>query len=320
MAQQGYPLRLPLRLMETFRSVFYTPIYVAVGGGFLESAGLDVTFSTCPSQYPHPLSALNHGAADIVQSGIMRSIIAADWGAETVPAHFAKINSRDGFFVLSRRPIEEVGEGSRGKFRWEGLLGSTVIPVGFSPMPWASFQFALRNHGVEPEQLNLMTGLSLDQAVAAFRDGKADFIHLPEPAAEQLLAEGSGHLAIALGPENGHIAYSSFAATNRFLTENQDLVSRFMEGYSKALRWLAGSEAAEIVEAVAPFFDQVPGELISQAISRYQAQETWPNHPALAEPEYEGLQEILMGAGLVRERQPYEKVVRPEFAEALGST
>ncbi len=311
MAQQGYPLRL----METFRSVFYTPIYVAVAGGFLQSAGLDVTFSTCPSQYPHPLSALNHGAANIVQSGIMRSIIAADWGAETVPAHFAKINSRDGFFVLARRSGEEV----QGEFRWESLLGSTVIPVGFSPMPWAFFQFALRKHGVEPEQLNLMTGLSLDQAVAAFRDGQADFIHLPEPAVEQLLAEGTGHLAIALGPENGHIAYSSFAATNRFLTENQELVSRFMEGYSRALRWLAGSEAAEVAEAVAPFFDQVPQELITQAISRYQAQETWPHHPALAEPEYQGLQEILVSAGLVRERQPYEKVVRPEFAEAVGS-
>lgn len=251
MAQQGYPSRLPLRLMETFRSVFYTPIYVAVAGGFLESAGLDVTFSTCPAQYPHPLSALNHGAADMVQSGIMRSIIAADWGAERVPAHFAKINSRDGFFVLSRRSPEEVGE----EFRWESLVGSNVIPVGFSPMPWASFQFALRNHGVEPEQLNLVTRLSLEQAVAAFRDGQADFIHLTEPAVEQLLAEGSGHLAIALGPENGHIAYSSFAATNRFLTENPDLVSRFMEGYSQALRWLAGSEAAEIADAVAPFFD-----------------------------------------------------------------
>ena len=68
MAQQSHRLRLPLRLIETFRSVFYTPIYVAVAGGFLESAGLDVTFSTCPSQYPHPLSALNHGAANIVQS------------------------------------------------------------------------------------------------------------------------------------------------------------------------------------------------------------------------------------------------------------
>ena len=38
--------RQPLRLMETWRSIFYTPIYVSVAGGFLEREGLDVTFST----------------------------------------------------------------------------------------------------------------------------------------------------------------------------------------------------------------------------------------------------------------------------------
>ena len=110
--------RLPLRLMETFRTVFYTPIYVSVAGGFLEEAGLDVSFSTCPPQFPHPLSALKHEAADIVQSGIMRCIIALDWGAESVPLHFAKINARDGFFILSRQPQTE--------FNWESLRGEGV--------------------------------------------------------------------------------------------------------------------------------------------------------------------------------------------------
>ena len=123
--------RYRLRLMETFRTVFYTPIYVTVAGGYLESEGLDVDFRTCPATYPHPLSALNNGAADIVQSGIMRSIIASDWGAETVPRHFAEINSRDGFFVLGRQPAEVLD--------WSRFANSTVIPVGFSPMPWASF-------------------------------------------------------------------------------------------------------------------------------------------------------------------------------------
>ena len=40
--------RYSLRLMEVFRTVFYTPIHVAVAGGFLESEGLDVSFSSCP--------------------------------------------------------------------------------------------------------------------------------------------------------------------------------------------------------------------------------------------------------------------------------
>jgi hypothetical protein len=34
----------------------------------------------------------------------------------------------------------------------------------------------------------------------------------------------------------------------------------------------------------------------------------------LGQPEYEGLQEILLSAGLVKERQPYKKVVRRDFA------
>jgi NitT/TauT family transport system substrate-binding protein len=301
--------RFPLRLMETFRSVFYTPIYVSLTGGFLENEGLDVTFETCPPRYAHPLSALNHGAADITQSGIMRSIIAFDWGAESVPKHVAKINSRDGFFVLSRPGSSE--------FRWENLRGARVIPVGFSPMPWASFQFAMRRHDVSPQDLELLPGLSLDDAVAAFRTGGADFIHVPEPAAEQLIADGVAQLAVALGPENGHVAYSSFAATNRFISENADVVSRFVQGFARALTWLVQSDAAQVGESIASFFPEVDRELITQAVARYKSQDTWPSHPALEPPEYEGLQEILMAAGLVQESQPYEKVVSPEFAQGV---
>ena len=303
-AREGQPE--PLRLMETFRTVFYTPIYVSVAGGFLEQEGLDVTFSTSPSQFPHPLSALKHGAADIVQSGIMRCIIALDWGAETAPQHFAEINARDGFFVLSREP--------QPNFSWDRLRGASVIPVGFSPMPWASFQYAMRNNGVDPGGLNLLMGLSLDDAVAAFRDGRADFIHLPQPAAEQLIADGTAHPAVALGPENGHMAYSSFAATREFLARRPDTVRRFVAGFAKALEWLNAAGPEEIARAISSFFPDVPLELLSRAVERLQTQGTWPSTPALEQPEFERLQDALMAAGLVREHQEYGAVVTREFA------
>ena len=299
--------RYRLRLMETFRTVFYTPIYVTVAGGYLESEGLDVDFQTCPSQFPHPLSALNHGAADIVQSGIMRSIIASDWGAEVVPRHFAEINSRDGFFVIGRQPSEG--------FQWADFAGSTIIPVGFSPMPWASFQYALRNNGVALEGLSLMQGLGLNEAIEAFQAGQADFIHLPEPAAEQLLADGVGHLTVALGQVNGHIAYSSFAATSAFLNGRPDTVHRLVAGYSSALEWLAGASAAQTCEVVKSFFPDTDPDLITASIARYKEQETWPATPHLGRHEYGGLQEILMAAGMVRQWQPYEKVVTTAFTE-----
>ena len=304
--------RQPLRLIETFRSVFYTPIYVSVAGGFLEKEGLDVDFKTCPPEFAHPLSALNRGGADIAQSGIMRSIISSDWGAETVPMHFAKINSRDGFFVLSRTNQEP--------FLWESLKGAKLIPVGFSPMPWASLQFALRRHGVEPDELDLVTGLSFDDGISAFREGHAEYIHVPQPAAELLLDDGMGHVAVALGPENGHLAYSSFAATNQFLDSQPETVQRFTIGFANALEWLAANNAQEVGQAIASFFPEVRLELVVKSVARLKAQDNWPTDPVLAQPEYENLHDILVAAGLAKERQPYSKVVRTDIVETALSS
>ena len=303
------PIHHQLRVMETFRSLFYTPIYVSISGGFWQTAGLDISFSTTPSEYPHPLSAINHGAADIVQSGIMRSIIAADWGAETVPIHFAKINSRDGFFVVSRH--------QSANFQWEDLRGSKLIPVGFSPMPWASLQSALKKHSIEPDEIQLLHGLSLTDAISAFAEGRADYIHLPEPYAGQLIQQGIGHLIISLGTENGHIAYSSFATSNNFLEEQSDTLDKFMAGYSKALEWLSNADRDEISRSVTPFFDKIPSPQIEDAIARYKNQGTWSATPDLNEPEYQGLQDILIDAGLVIERQAYERVVTTRFFDNL---
>ena len=300
--------RYPLRLMEVFRTVFYTPIYVSVAGGFLESEGLDVTFFTCPPQYAHVHSALLQGAADISGSGIMRSIIASDWGAEVVPAHIAQINARDGFFVL--------GRGDTAGFQWASLQGATVIPVGFSPMPWASFQYALRKHGVDPAALKLIPGLSLQEAVETYQRGEGDFIHLPLPAAEQLIADGTAHMAAAVGPANGHIAFSSFAATNTYLDTNREIVHRFIRGYARALTWMDDNDPTEIGEAIATFFPDVPKDLVIRSVARYKQQDTWPSTPDLDEPEVQALQDILIAAGLVKERQPYAKVARPEFLRA----
>ncbi len=302
--------RDPLRLMETFRSLFYTPIYVAVSGGFFQQEGLDVEFSTCPPGY-HGLSALNGGIADMVQSGPMRSIIAADWGAEVVPTHIIEINSRDGFFLVGRVPQEG--------FQWDNLKGATLIPVGFSPMPWSSLSYALVNNGVDLADVRLIRGLSLQDAMDAFRRGDGDFIHVPQPAVEQLIHEGTGHLAVALGPVNGHIAYSSIAVTQRTLVEKAEVVQRFTQGFYNAQIWLEQSDAETISDAVYQFFSGMDKSVILRALARYKEQDTWAKDPLLREDGYDALQDVLMNAGLIASRQSYERIIRTDFAlKAMG--
>ena len=81
---------------------------------------------------------------------------------------------------------------------------------------------------------------------------------------------------------------------------------------------MAASDAEAVGGAVAPFFPDVPGHLLVRSVARYQRQGTWPVDPMLDPPEYDGLQDILLAAGMVKERQPYPKVVRPEFVVSPG--
>jgi len=90
----------------------------------------------------------------------------------------------------------------------------------------------------------------------------------------------------------------------------------FVRGFAKGLEWIASNDAAAITGQVAEFFSGVIPELVLKSVERYKDHGTWPSDPRLEEPEYQGLQNILIGAGLAQQPQPYSKVVRPEFAKA----
>ena len=130
------------------------------------------------------------------------------------------------------------------------------------------------------------------------------------------MADGAGHLLAALGPENGHLAYSSFAATHSFLEERPDTAQRFTVGFARALRWLSETDPAEVAAAVAGFFPGTSTEVLAASIGRYKEQEQWPDDPMLGQPEYDSLHDILLAAGMCRERQPYAKVVTTGIAES----
>ena len=305
----SYPTSL--RLLETFRNLFYTPIYVAVSGGFLYRRGLNVKFSTMP-EGGAMMDTLRSGEADIAQTGISRSLVELDEGREDAPLHFAEINSRDGFFLVAREAPPDPE--SAGGWNWSMLEGATLAPVGFTPVPWNSLRAAMIKNGVAPDSVNVVPGLSAADAIARFRAGDLDYVHLPHPQAGVLVAEGSGYLAAALGPELGHICYSSFAAMPDFIDANPQVVQSFVSGFDDALQWLIAAQDAEIAAHAQPFFPDLDTALIEDCIRQYRANRTWPDRAAITRPSFDAMRDILIDGGMVRERHAYERLVRPEFA------
>ena len=295
-----------LRLMDTYRNLFYTPIYTAVSGGFLYAEGLDVMFGTVPADRP-PLDMLRQGEVDIIQTGISRSLMALDDGDEDAPLHIAEINQRDGFFLVSRTPTDN--------WQWSHLEGATLIPIGFTPVPLTSLTAALHKHSVDIDSITMLKGLSAEDALTAFRRGDADYIHMPNPQAQTLIEDGVGYLAASLGNEHGYLCYSSFAATPAFIDQQPEVVHRFVRGFYKAQQWLAAADPATVAERVKPFFSGVPDSVLQTSIARYKALEIWPETPDIGIDGYDAMRQVLIDGGLVHGRHPYERLVRSEFAE-----
>ena len=299
-----------LRLMTTYRNLFYTPIYAAVAGGFLYAEGLDVMFGNIPDG-SSALDMLRRAEVDIVQTGISRSMMALDAGESDAPLHIAEINRGDGFFLFGRTPAEN--------WRWRDLEGATLIPIGFTPVPLTTLSAALRKRGVDIRKIRMLSGMSADDALAAFRRGDADYIHMPNPQAQALIADGVGCIAAELGREHGYLCYSSFAAAPRFIETMPHIAERFTRGFYKAQQWLASTAAPEIASRVAPFFPECPPTVLERSVSQYKALGTWSTSPAIGIDGYNAMRDILIDGGLVKRPHPYERLVRHEFARRAMS-
>jgi NitT/TauT family transport system substrate-binding protein len=299
-----------LTVVETFRSLFYAPQFVALHGGHFEAEVLAVTIRTAGDGVS-TTGALLDGLAEISLGGLMRSFELADRGAGIL-VHFAEVNSRNGFFLLSRVP--------RPRFQWADLVGRTVISFAEAPTPWQCMLKVLRREGVDPTQVTIRRDLPVPQAVDAFRAGQADFLEQGQPVVEQLLMEGAAHLVVSMGEATGPVPFSSYMTTPRFLREDSDTVRRFTRGLFRAQGWLAKQSGATIADLIAPSFPDIDPVLRTRAVDRYLRQGTWARDPILRQPGYDYLQSILIDGGFIRSSHRYEDLVDTSIARQVAET
>ncbi len=300
-----------VRVVEPFRSLFYAPQFIALHGGHFAAEGLEIVLRTGGGGLS-TTGALIDGSAAICLGGIMRSLAVADGGGPVLP-HFAEVNSRNGFFLLSREP--------RPDFAWSDLTGRTVISFAEAPTPWQCMLTVLRRHGVDPTRVNIERALPTAEAVAAFEGGHGDFLEQGQPVVEELLASGRAHLVASMGEATGPIPFSSYMTTWEFLRRERDVVTRFVRALSRAQRWMASARAAEIAAMVAPSFTDISAAIRERAVGRFLRQGTWARDPLLRREGYDYLQRVLLDGGFIERTHRYEDLIDTEVArDVMAST
>ena len=295
---------MQITLYETFRAVFYTGFYLAHALKLYEAEGLDVRLSAAKDP-AGAVRALLAGEADVIWSGPMRLMQEHDRHPTSQLVGFAEMVTRDPFYVVGRTP--------RPQFRFADLLDCRLATVSEVPTPWLCLQEDIRRAGVDPGRIDRVTDGTMAQNADALRSGSVDAVQLFEPFVEMLVREGAGHIWWTAA-DRGPTSYTTLITLKPRLERDPETALKMTRALHRAQQWLHSHRPDEIAAAVAPFFPQLPQDVLTGAIARYAGTGIWGHDPLLPPVGFTRLKIGMMSGGFISRDVPYEACVEPRFA------
>lgn len=95
------------------------------------------------------------------------------------------------------------------------------------------------------------------------------------------------------------------------------MILSFTRAIQKGLDFLGSHSAEEIAHVIAPQFPETDEETIALIVLRYQKQDTWKQDTVFSEESFNLLQNILMDAGELENRVPYDDLVTTEYSRQV---
>lgn len=304
---QGKPL-VKVRYNEVVHAVLYAPAYVAMAKGYFKDAGLDVEMTTANGG-DKAMAALISGGADIGLIGPESAIYVINSDSLVKPRIFCGLTSTDGFMLAGRSKVD--------KFEWSMLKGKNIL--GFRPgsTPILFFEEAMRMNGIDPDSdVKLVNNVAIPARVGSWLAGQNDYGIFIEPDASQLELDGKAYILASIGGTVGFADYTSFMATDQYIKDHPDILQSWTDAIARAQKWTAEAPAADIVEAIAPYFPGVAPQAMTAAAERYQHLKIWKSSPVIEPQAIERFQDILVHGHVLDpgKRVKFEDLVRTEFA------
>jgi len=292
---------MKLRIAENFRAVFYAPFYAIRALGLAEREGLEVEW--LPSDAPGgAIGEVKRGAIDAQWGGPMRVLKDHDStpedGARLVC--FGEVVWRDPFYLVGRNRARLM--------QLQDLATMRLGVVSEVPTPWYCLRADLEDAGVDTAALRLTRDLGMAQQLEALAAGKLDAVQLFEPYASRAVAQGYAILYAAAS--RGPTSYTTFITSRDTAAKRRDELAALTRATQGALDWLAAEGPAELARLTAPFFAEVPPELLRSALERYHRAGIWSRTTALSAAGFERLAHSLHAGGFIARRATYKECVQ----------
>ena len=296
-----------INVSEVTRSVFYSPQYVAIQKGFLEKYGIKIELTTGQGADAVMTSVLSN-QVEIGFAGPEASIYVYNEGKEDHTEVFAQLTKRDGSFLVSKTNTDN--------FNWNDLRGKTVIPGRKGGVPYMTLEYVLKQNGINPQtDLILDDSIKFDLMAGAFSSGEAEYVTLFEPTASMTEMQGKGYVVASVGEASGEIPYTAYFAKKSYIEENPDIIQNFTNAIYEGQQWVKEHTSKEIAESVQSFFPDTDLEMLETAIQSYKDIDAWNDTPVLTKESFEKLEDVMIEAGELLNKVPYEELVNNTYAE-----
>ena len=293
-----------ITVAEVAHSVFYAPQYVAHGLGYFEEEGLDVEI-VLTSGADNVMAAVLSGDADIGFSGTEATIYVYNGGEEDYVMTFAGLTQKDGSFLVSREKYDN--------FTLNDLKGKTVIGGRQGGMPEMTFEWALRQYGIDPKKdLNIDTSVAFAAMEGAFIGGTGDFVTLFEPNATSIEKNGLGYVVAYIGELGGEVPYTAYNARRSYIMENKDIIEKFTRAINRGLEYVENHTSLEVAKVVSEYFPDTSLSDMETIIDRYKEGEAWKKNITINEDEWNHIQEIMEASSELDKYVEYDKLIFDE--------
>ena len=218
------------------------------------------------------------------------------------------MTKRDGSFL--------VGRTENSNFEWADVKGSTIIPGRKGGVPYMTFEYVLKQNGVDTKnEVVLDDSIKFDLMAGAFAGGTAEYVTLFEPTASMTEAQGKGYIVASVGESAGEIPYTAYFAKKSYIDNNPTIIQGFTNAIYEGEVWVKEHTAKEIAEKIQKFFPDTDLNMLEQSIQRYKDIDAWNQTPVLEKEAFNRLQTVMKEAGELSKEAPYEVIVNNEFAK-----
>lgn len=290
-----------VKVAEVAHSIFYAPQYAAISLGYFEENGIDIDLTLTPGA-DKVTAAILSGDMDIAFCGSEATIYVYNGGEKDYLKTFAQLTQKDGSFLVSREKIEN--------FTLDNLRGKYVIGGRTAGMPEMTFEWALREAGINPKKdLTIDTSVDFAAMGGAFISGIGDFVTLFEPTALEIEQQGYGYVVASIGELGGIVPYTSYSARISFIEKNPELIENFTKAIQKGLDFVHENDSKTIAKTILSFFPDTSLNDLTDVVERYKSQDTWPKTTNFTKDSFAHLQKIMMASGAIDTTVDYNSLI-----------